>query len=90
MKILIAEDDTQTANYLRKGLLAEGHAVDRVPDGREALAQASLQTYDLFLVDRMMPNLDGLALVKALRAAKITTPILFLTALDGVDDRVEG
>ncbi len=90
MKILIAEDDPQTADYLRKGLTSEGHNVDHVPNGREALTQATLQPYDLFLVDRMMPELDGLALVKALRAAKITSPILFLTALDGVDDRVEG
>ncbi len=90
MKILIAEDDSQTADYLRKGLSAEGHTVDHVPNGREALVQATLQPYDLFLVDRMMPELDGLGLVKALRAAKITQPVLFLTAMDGVDDRVEG
>ncbi len=90
MKILIAEDDTQTAEYLRKGLEAEGHVVDHVDDGREALMQATMQPYDMFVVDRMMPGLDGLALVKAMRAAKITVPVLFLTALDGVDDRVEG
>ena len=90
MKILIAEDDEQTAQYLRRGLEAEGHVVDHVADGREALMQATMQPYDLFVIDRMMPGLDGLAVVKAMRAAKVSAPVLFLTALDGVDDRVEG
>lgn len=90
MKILLAEDDRQTADYLRQGLLAEGYSVDHVPDGRDALVQATLQPYDLLVVDRMMPGLDGLSLVKALRSAQIKTPILILTAMGGVTDRVEG
>ncbi|ABA80853.1 response regulator [Rhodobacter sphaeroides] len=90
MKILLAEDDRQTADYLRQGLLAEGYSVDHVPDGRDALVQATLQPYDLLVVDRMMPGLDGLSLVKALRSAQIKAPILILTAMGGVTDRVEG
>jgi len=90
MKILLAEDDLETADYIRKGLSSEGHSVDHVPNGRDALMRANMQAYELFIIDRMMPELDGLSLVKALRAARIEAPVLFLTALDGVDDRVEG
>ncbi|AXQ95878.1 response regulator transcription factor [Cereibacter azotoformans] len=90
MKILLAEDDSQTAAYLRQGLSAEGYSVDHVPDGRDALVQATLQTYDLLVIDRMMPGLDGLSLVKALRSAQVKAPILILTAMGGVTDRVEG
>ncbi|WP_145108969.1 response regulator transcription factor [Cereibacter sediminicola] len=90
MKILLAEDDSQTAAYLRQGLSAEGYSVDHVPDGRDALVQATLQPYDLLVIDRMMPGLDGLSLVKALRSAQIKAPILILTAMGGVTDRVEG
>ncbi|MXU64622.1 response regulator transcription factor [Oceanomicrobium pacificus] len=90
MKILLAEDDAQTARYIRDGLTAEGHALDVVGTGRDALVQATLQNYDLILLDRMMPELDGLAALRALRAAKVAVPILFLTSMDGVDDRVEG
>lgn len=90
MKILLAEDDRQTADYLRQGLTAEGYSVDHVPDGRDALVQATLQPYDLMVIDRMMPGLDGLSLVKALRSAQIRAPILILTAMGGVTDRVEG
>lgn len=90
MKILLAEDDPEMADYIRKALTREGHSVDHLPDGREALAQAAMQTYDLFILDRMMPGLDGLSLVKALRASKIAAPVIFLTAMNGIDDRVEG
>ncbi|ULB11478.1 response regulator transcription factor [Cereibacter azotoformans] len=90
MKILLAEDDSQTAAYLRQGLSAEGYSVDHVPDGRDALVQATLQPYDLLVIDRMMPGLDGLSLVKALRSAQVKAPILILTAMGGVTDRVEG
>ena len=90
MKILVAEDDIETGNYIRKGLSAEGHTVDLVGDGREALTQASLQEYDLFIIDRMMPGLDGLSLLRAIRAARIGAPAIFLTALGGVNDKVEG
>ncbi|MFD2173278.1 response regulator transcription factor [Rhodobacter lacus] len=90
MKILIAEDDAETGAYLRKGLLSEGHAVDLLRNGREALAQATGAPYDLFIFDRMMPELDGLALLKALRAAQIDTPAILLTAMGSVEDRVAG
>lgn len=90
MKILLAEDDQETADYIRKGLSAEGHSVDHVSNGRDALVQATMHPYELFIFDRMMPGLDGLSLVKALRAAKNDAPVLFLTALGGIEDRVEG
>lgn len=90
MKILLAEDDGETAEYIRKSLNSEGHSVDNVANGRDALVRATIQPYDLFIIDRMMPELDGLSLLKALRAAKIDAPAIFLTALDGVDARVEG
>ena len=90
MKILLAEDDQQTAAYIRDGLNAEGHSVDLVGDGQDALVRATLQNYDLLIADRMMPGLDGLSLVKALRAARFRAPVLMLTALDGVSDRVDG
>lgn len=90
MKILLAEDDTETGDYIRKGLAGEGHTVDHVPDGREALTQATVTNYDLFIFDRMMPGLDGLSLLKALRTARVTTPAILLTAMGSVDDRVAG
>ena len=79
-----------TAQYVVKGLSEEGHTVDHIDDGRDALTQAMSASYDVMVVDRMLPGLDGLSLVRALRAAKITTPIIFLTAVGGVEDRIEG
>lgn len=90
MRILIVEDDKRTSDYLRKGFTEAGHVADTLVDGRDALAHATREAYDVLVVDRMLPGLDGLSLVKALRAAGSTTPILFLTAIAGIDDRVEG
>lgn len=90
MKLLLIEDDATTAAYVARGLREEGHVVDHLTDGREALAQAMREGYDVLIVDRMLPGLDGLSLVRALRSAKVTTPALFLTAMGGVDDRIEG
>lgn len=90
MKLLVVEDDATTRDYIADGLRQEGHVVDVLPDGRAALAQAMEGGYDVLIVDRMLPGLDGLSLVKALRAAKVGTPALFLTALGGVSDRIEG
>lgn len=90
MRILVVEDDPTTADYLADGLRREGHAVDHLADGREALVRAATESFDVMVVDRMLPGLDGLSLVKALRAAHDTTPVLFLTSLGGVDDRIEG
>jgi len=90
VRILVVEDDGSTNDYLAQGLRQLGHTVESVVDGREGLLHASTREYDLLLVDRMLPGLDGLALVRTLRAAGIKTPALFLTALGGIDDRVAG
>ena len=90
MKILVVEDDTTTAGYIAEGLRQEGHTVDLIDDGRGGLVQATSEAYDVMVVDRMLPGLDGMSLVKALRAAHNLTPVIFLTSLGGVDDRIEG
>ena len=90
MKILIVEDDRDNAQYLLQGLSAAGHAVEWVETGLEGLAKAKDGRHDVIILDRMLPQLDGLAVVKALRSAGVATPVLFLTNLSGIDDRVEG
>ena len=90
MKILLVEDDAETAAYVARGLTEAGHLVDRAADGRQGLFLAGGGDYDVMVVDRMLPLLDGLGLVRALRAAGIRTPALLLTARTGVGDRVEG
>src|SRR5687767_6389152 len=78
MKILVVEDDKETRKYLASGLATEGFAVDCAANGRDALFLASGSTYDLIVVDRLLPGLDGLSLVKVLRGASVAAPILFL------------
>ncbi len=90
MRVLLIEDDRETAAYVATGLTEEGHTVDHLTDGREGAVQAAGEVYDVVIVDRMLPGLDGLSLVKNLRGAGGRVPILFLTALGGIDDRVEG
>jgi len=90
MKLLVVEDDRDTASYLVKGLGESGYTVDRAGDGRDALFMASSGAYDGIVLDRMLPGMDGLALLSALRAAEIRTPALILSALGSVDDRVKG
>ncbi|GAB3442929.1 winged helix-turn-helix domain-containing protein [Insolitispirillum peregrinum] len=90
MRVLIVEDDDKTASYIEKGLSEAGFAVDRAADGRSGLFHAMDGDYDVLVVDRMIPQLDGLALVQALRAASVSTPVLFLSALGQVDERVKG
>lgn len=90
MKLLVIEDDSTTADFIARGLREEGHSVDCLASGADGMAQATRGSYDVLVVDRMLPDLDGLSLVKALRAANVTTPALFLTALGGVEDRIEG
>jgi len=90
MRILYIEDDAVTAALLKAKLVEDGNAVDHVTDGREGLALAARQTYDVAIIDRMLPEVDGLAIVKAMRSAGVRTPVLFLTARSGLDDRVEG
>jgi two-component system OmpR family response regulator len=90
LKILILEDEPETAAYLRRGLAEAGHVVDLCRDGRDALNLALDDGYDVLVLDRMVPGLDGLTTAKTLRAAGVRTPVLFLTAVGGVRDRVEG
>src|SRR3954463_16740235 len=90
VKILLIEDDAVTAGHLRKGLSEHGHSVDHAAQGREGLIQAAGGEYDVLVVDRMLPGMDGLAIVKTIRAAGVKTPVLFLTTMNGIDDRVEG
>ncbi|HLY44882.1 MAG TPA: winged helix-turn-helix domain-containing protein [Stellaceae bacterium] len=90
MKLLIIEDDRETALYLVKGLGESGYAVDHAGDGRDGLYLATSGNYDAIVLDRMLPGMDGLTLLGALRGAKIRTPALILSALGSVDDRVKG
>jgi two-component system OmpR family response regulator len=90
MRILLIEDDTETAGYFLQGVREAGHAITVARDGQEGLFQARGQEWDLLVVDRMLPGLDGLGLVRTLRADGVETPVLFLTTLGGVDDRVSG
>src|SRR5690606_14362876 len=90
MRILIVEDDAKTADYLAKGLTETGHTVDVAADGREGLFLGSSGEYDAIVLDRMLPKLDGLAVLHALRAAEIDTPTLILSAIGHVDERVKG
>ncbi len=90
MRILMIEDDPSVADYVQRGLTEQGHVCDVLAEGTDGLFQATRETYDVLVVDRMIPGVDGLSLVRALRAAKRRTPVLFLTALGGIDDRVEG
>ena len=90
MRLLIVEDDRDAAGYMEKGLKESGHAVDLAHTGREGLLRAASGDYDVLIVDRMLPELDGLGLVRTLRATDNRTPVLFLSALGQVEDRVKG
>src|SRR5882724_13430011 len=90
MKILLIEDDKEAAEYLVKALSESGYVVDHAAEGRDGLFMATSGAYDALIVDRMLPGLDGLSIVAALRAAEIRTPTLILSALGAVDDRVKG
>ena len=90
MRILLVEDDGETATHVISGLRQAGYDVQHCLDGREALTTAQAQTFDLLIVDRMLPNLDGLALVNQLRVGGSSTPVLVLSALGTVDHRIEG
>jgi len=90
MKLLVIEDDRETASYLIKGLSESGYTVDHSGDGREGLFLATSGSYDAIVLDRMLPGMDGLTLLGALRGAQIRTPALILSALGSVDDRVKG
>ena len=90
MKTLIIEDDAETAAFIAAGLRSSGHEPTLAADGREGFEIAAQETFDVIILDRMLPALDGLSVVALLRAEGISTPVLFLTNLSGVDDRVEG
>ena len=90
MKILVIEDDAETAEYLRQALTEVGHGVVLSHDGRDGLLRATAEPWDLLLIDRMLPNLDGLAVLTALRHGGVCTAVLFLTTVGGIDDRVDG
>jgi two-component system OmpR family response regulator len=90
VKILLVEDDRQTADYIAKGLREHGHVVDKTDNGRDGLYMATGEPYDVMIVDRNLPKMDGLSLVKAARGSGTRTPVLFLTTMGGVDDRVAG
>lgn len=90
MRILLVEDDAETRAYITKGLTESGHVVNPAQDGKEGLFMALEEDHDAMVVDRMLPGLDGLALIRALRSSGKRTPILVLSALAEVDNRVQG
>jgi two-component system OmpR family response regulator len=90
MHVLLIEDDTEAARFLVKGLRDAGYSVDHAADGRQGLELATGSQFDLIVTDRMLPHLDGLTIIERLRANGDATPVLVLSALGGVDDRVRG
>ncbi|MDF3415515.1 response regulator [Sulfitobacter sp. M57] len=90
MKLLVVEDDATTGSYIARGLREEGHVVDLVTEGKGGLVAATSGGYDVIVLDRMLPEIDGLTVLKTLRGAGTLTPVLLLTALGDVEDRIEG
>ncbi|WP_428375143.1 winged helix-turn-helix domain-containing protein [Lichenicoccus sp.] len=90
MRLLLIEDDAETAAFICEGLREAAHELCLSVDGRDGLVRAAAESWDVIIVDRMLPQLDGLSLVRLLRASGIATPVLFLTTLDGIHDRVAG
>lgn len=90
MRLLVLEDDAKLGPWIEKGLTEAGHVVDLFADGKRALVAAMGHEYDALVLDRMVPGLDGLSVLKALREAKVVAPAIFVTAQGDVDDRVEG
>ena len=90
MRILVIEDDKEVSDYIVKGLKESGHLAEQSFDGKDGLFLATSENYDVLLVDRMLPFLDGLTIIKTLRGAGNDTPAIVLSALGDVDDRVKG
>lgn len=90
MRVLLIEDDKSVADYIVKGLRESGYLVDHIADGKEGLFAANSEEYDVMVIDRMLPRVDGLTIIKTIRAADNNTPVLVLSALGEVDDRVKG
>lgn len=89
-KLLVVEDDPETRAFVAKGFSEHGYVVESVATGRDGLFHATDGTFDVVILDRMLPEMDGLAVLKSLRAAGISTPVLMLTAMSTVDERVRG
>ncbi|MDX1974621.1 MAG: response regulator transcription factor [Rickettsiales bacterium] len=90
MKLLLIEDDKESAKYLVKGLKEQGYVVDHADNGKDGLFLAASEKYDAMIIDRMVPEVDGVTIIQTLRASKNETPIIILTALDKVEERVKG
>ena len=90
MRLLVIEDDARVADYVVKGLREAGHVVDHVADGRKALFEVAGEAYELVVLDRMLPHVDGLTILATMRASGDRTPVLILSALGEVDERVKG
>lgn len=90
MKVLLIEDDAETAAYILQGLGAQGIDIEHAADGICGYDRAAAGAYQAIILDRLLPGRDGLSVLKALRGAGVRTPVLYLTAMDGLDDRVEG
>lgn len=90
MRVLVVEDDAETAAYVCSSLQALGHMTQHAANGKDGFLQALDSDFDVMVIDRMLPGLDGLTLVKSVRSANVETPILFLSAMGGINDRVEG
>lgn len=90
MKILLIEDDINVADFIVKGLTENNHVVDHQSDGKEGLFFATTESYDVMIIDRMLPNVDGLTIIRTIRASKIKTPVIILSAMADVEQRVEG
>jgi two-component system OmpR family response regulator len=90
MRILLVEDDQRVAAYITRSLNEAGHTIDHIADGRKALVRVAAERYDVAILDRMLPNVDGLTILKTMRTNRDQTPVLVLSALDQVDERVQG
>lgn len=90
MRILLIEDDQSVADFIIKGLSEQNHVVDHQTDGKEGLFFATTESYDVMIIDRMLPNIEGLTIIRTLRASNIKTPIIILSAMADVEQRVEG
>ena len=90
MRLLVIEDDQDVSAYISKGMKEAGHAIDVADNGKDGLFLATTEDYDVMIVDRMLPELDGLTIIKTIRGAGNTTPAIILSALGEVDDRVKG
>lgn len=90
MKLLVIEDDKTTIEYIKKGFVEQGNIVDTAENGPDGLFFATSNSYDLIVLDRMLPKMDGLAVLAAMRAADINTPVIILSALGHVDERIKG